>query len=74
MAVGEERPAVALLPALRMPHSSADGAAQGLHGVVQRLEGATPDGYQPGQQPYVQAAAQDSARALNKPFHFFLSL
>lgn len=26
---GEERPAVVLLPALRMPQSSAEGAAQG---------------------------------------------
>lgn len=31
-----------------MPRSRTEGAVQGLHGVVQRVVGATPDGLQPG--------------------------
>lgn len=65
MAVGRKKPVFALLPALRIRQSNAEGAAQGLHSIVQRVGGVSPDGYQPGQHPSlchllsgVQAAAQ----------------
>lgn len=66
---GEKRPAVALLPALRMPQSGAEGAPQGLHSGVQGVGGVASDGCQLGQHPPVrhlldgvQGAAQDRAR------------
>lgn len=44
---------VAPLPALRMPQSTAEGAASGLHNVVQRVGGVTPAGCQPVQHPSI---------------------
>ena len=70
---GEERPALALLPALSRPQSRAGGAAEGLYSVVQAVGGVAPDGCQPGRHPSVchlhkgaQAAAQDSAGSLTQ--------
>ena len=48
---GEERPAVALLPALRMPQSSAKGAVQSLHSGVQGVRAVTPNNGSP--QPFL---------------------